>query len=330
VGAGNVYCERLETLRVPRVEEFVGRRVLLGHANLFDLMIVALLENGGPMALEAIAERLWEAGAESGAGDMLLSLKKSWRRREPIYEDETGLLALNVTHLDLDLRLFTLGLRPPHGEPLPDPPPLAMPGEEVPLTHEEVDAAFRGRRLVSHSAARTAAAVLDAHGKPMTLPEIDQYLASIDVEIFSLASNRWDKVSSDLVKLSGSLLELGGDRARIGSMRKSIRTMAKPELERRVRNERSRVQHARIEARLAERDRKEREEAASLRLVLLRLAPEAGEVLGVSMLDPRTMSVRTFVLDEVERARESLESFDVVIGLDVRDSLKRLGVPIAR
>jgi hypothetical protein len=138
----------------------------------------------------------------------------------------------------------------------------------------------------------------------MTLAEIDRYLASLDADNFPLESNRWDKVPSDLVELSGSLLALGRDGARILSMRKAIRALAKPELERRARNERWRV--------------------------LLRLVPEAGEVAGVSMVDLETTSVRSFVLDEVERARESLESFDVAIGLEVRDSLKRLGLPIAR
>jgi hypothetical protein len=327
---GNAYCERLDTLRVPRVEEFVGRRVLLGRATLFDLMIVALLENGGPMALESIAARLLEAGADSKTGDMLLSLKKSWRRREPLYEDEAGLVALNVTHPDLDLELFTLGLRPPHVDPLPEPSPMEMPGEEVPLSLEELDAAFRGRRLVSYSATRTAAAVLDAHGKPMTVSEIDQYLASIDVESFSLASNRWDKVASHLVELSGSILSLGRDARQLAALRKAIRAEAKPELQRRARSERFRVQHARSEALVAERDRKEREQAASLRRVILRLVPEAGDVACVSMLDPKTMNVRSLVLDEVERARGWLESSDVAIGLGVRESLKRLGVPIAR
>jgi hypothetical protein len=113
----------------------------------------------------------------------------------------------------------------------------------------------------------------------MTLAEIDRYLASLDADNFPLESNRWDKVPSDLVELYGSLLALGRDGARILSMRKAIRALAKPELERRARNERYRVQHARAEAVLAERDRKEREEAASLRRVLLRLVPEAGEAL---------------------------------------------------
>jgi len=109
----NAYCDRLKTLRVPRVEEFVGRRGPFGPVTLFDLTIVALLENGGPMTLESVAGRLEEAGAHSGAGDMILSLKKSRRRRNPIYEDEEGLLALDLPHPELESRLFALDLRPP-------------------------------------------------------------------------------------------------------------------------------------------------------------------------------------------------------------------------
>jgi hypothetical protein len=329
VGKRNAYCDRLEIHRVPRVEEFVGRRILLGTAKLFDLMIVALLENGGPMSLEGVAERLSRAGARSGARDMLLSLKKSWRRREPIYEDEAGLLALNVTYPELDLRLFTLGLRPPHVDPLPEPPSIEMPGDEGALSLEEVDAAFRGRRLVSHSATRTAAAVLDAHGRPMAPGEIDQYLATIDVETFSLTRNRWDKIPTGLVEVSGAVLALRENAPELAAMRLGIRAMAKPELERRARSERFRVQHARAEVLLAERDRREQEEAAALRRVILCLVPEAGDVAGLSILDPKTMTVRTLLLDEVETAPEVLESFDVAIGIDIRQSLKRLGVPIA-
>src|SRR3990172_13002450 len=44
VGSQNAYCDRLKTLRIPRVEEFVGRRGPFGPITIFDLTIVALLE----------------------------------------------------------------------------------------------------------------------------------------------------------------------------------------------------------------------------------------------------------------------------------------------
>ncbi|MGH9337126.1 MAG: hypothetical protein ACRD21_25560 [Vicinamibacteria bacterium] len=63
VGTGNTYCDRLETLRIPRVEEFVGRRVLLGPANLFDLMIVALPRKRRPHALRSRRRAASEGGS---------------------------------------------------------------------------------------------------------------------------------------------------------------------------------------------------------------------------------------------------------------------------
>ena len=328
--SSNAYCDRLKTLRVPRVEEFVGRRGPFGPVTLFDLTIVALLENGGPMTLESVAERLQEAGAHSGAGDMILSLKKSWRRREPIYEDEEGLLALDLPHPELDSRLFTLGLRPPYVDRLPEPPPIEMPGDGVALSLDEVDAAFRGRRLYGLSSTRLAAAVLDAHGEPMTPLAIDEYLALLGAEAFRLTKTRWDQIHSDLVQLSGSALALRRDSPQLAAMRQAIRRKAEEELRRRARSEHFRKQRALAEVQIAEREERERAEASALRRVILRLAPDAGEPAGVSALDLQAMTIRTFLFEEIEEAPDWLGSFDVAAGIDVRDSLKRLGLPLAR
>ena len=73
----NPCCTRLGATRIPRVEELVGRRSPFGPTKLFDLMIVALLENGGPMTFDAVVARLEGAGAYSLGGDISLSLKKS-------------------------------------------------------------------------------------------------------------------------------------------------------------------------------------------------------------------------------------------------------------
>ena len=69
---GNRYCERIGLMRVPRVQDVLGR----SEMNLFHLMVVTLLERGGPMTAEEIAERLTEAGAIAGSGEMVLSLKR--------------------------------------------------------------------------------------------------------------------------------------------------------------------------------------------------------------------------------------------------------------
>lgn len=68
---GNRYCERVGLSSVPRVEDVLGRN----EVNLFRLIVVALLERRGPMAVEEIAERLTDAGAIAESGDMVLSLR---------------------------------------------------------------------------------------------------------------------------------------------------------------------------------------------------------------------------------------------------------------
>lgn len=49
----NNYCTRLN-LPVPRLEDFLERPDL----KLFDLMIVALLEHGGPLPIELLSPRV--------------------------------------------------------------------------------------------------------------------------------------------------------------------------------------------------------------------------------------------------------------------------------
>lgn len=65
--ASNRYCERIGLASVPRVEAVLEQDLDKNDANLFRLMVVALLEHGRPMTVEEIAERLSRAGGSHGA-----------------------------------------------------------------------------------------------------------------------------------------------------------------------------------------------------------------------------------------------------------------------
>ncbi len=93
---------------MPCVEDVLSRDL-----NLFHPMVVALLERGGPMTVEQIAERLTDAGVIAESGDMVLSLKKAWHGREPVYRDSGGRLGLNLSSSELDRMVWHSGLRPP-------------------------------------------------------------------------------------------------------------------------------------------------------------------------------------------------------------------------
>lgn len=113
------------------------------------------------------------------------------------------------------------------------------------------------------------------------------------------------------------------------AIRDFLRRLAEDELRRRARKEHFRDQRALAEVQMAERAEKKRAEASTLRRVLLRLIPDAGELAGIAARDLQTMTMRTFLFEEIELAAPWLESFDVAAGLDVRESLKRLGLPLA-
>ena len=170
----NHYCARL-SLPAPRVEDFVGAR----NAKLFDLLVVAIIEHGGPISLEAVAKRLVAAGAQAATGNMVYSLKKAWHGMEPVYRDPDGRLGLNLSSSDLDRLLFRLGLRRPRGKPIPSPPEPERVPDDVPLAEAEVRWAFGHPSIHSVSTLRRAAAVLDACDKPMSLEGLEAYSSNL-------------------------------------------------------------------------------------------------------------------------------------------------------
>jgi hypothetical protein len=158
MNTSNAYCEALG-IQAPRLE--VARRS--PDANTYSLLIVALLERGEPITLEAAARRFEEAGV-APADRALASLKRCRPARPPLYRDG-DLYALDPHDHEADLWAFRLGLRPPKAARLqvvrPDPGPLPSPDEPL-----------RGSRwrdgIPNHwTAQRIAICVLDAHGTAM-------------------------------------------------------------------------------------------------------------------------------------------------------------------
>ncbi|MBI4263519.1 MAG: hypothetical protein HY657_04015 [Acidobacteria bacterium] len=153
----NPYCAALG-IPVPRVEDALSSP----DANYYSLLLVALLERGGPLTLEQAAYRLEQVGV-TPAHEALASLKRCKPARPPIYRDG-DLYALDPHDDEADLWAFRLGLRPPRALPHVmrlDSGPLRAPGER--LTVGELDEACREGIPSAWSAQRLAVAVLDAH-----------------------------------------------------------------------------------------------------------------------------------------------------------------------
>ena len=146
------------------------------QAKLFHLMVVTLLEQGGPMALEAIVERLNAAGITAATGDLATSLLKSWHGLNPVYRDHGGRFGLEVTAWELESLIFRLGLRPATQAGINWQPEVERVSDEVPLTEEEVRAAFARATFGNPSNARRIAAALDVHGQRMNAVDFEACL----------------------------------------------------------------------------------------------------------------------------------------------------------
>lgn len=101
----NPWCEQLG-IAVPRLEAVKDHR----EANTFSLLLVALLEHGGPMTLREVAARFDEAGV-APLEAALLSLQRCKPGRPPVHR-EGERYHLDPYDDDLDLWAFRLGLRP--------------------------------------------------------------------------------------------------------------------------------------------------------------------------------------------------------------------------
>lgn len=320
---GNRYCERVGLTSVPRVQDVLGR----DEINLFHLMVVALLERGGPMTVEEIAERLTGAGAVAGSGDLVLSLEKAWHGREPVYREPDGRPGLNLSSSELDRVVWRAGLRPPRF-PAPEPPPEpVLPGGDVPLSEEELTAAFRDRSLYGLSAHRQAAAVLDARARPMTVEEVEGVLAGMTRYRYPLAADRVRFWRSTLVALDESgRLRLDRGAPDLGAMRQAVRKLARPVLLQHARHEQWAKVHGERETVLAEERRLQAQQAARLRRAVLRAVPEAGTPQAISLLDVGTRSIRTFVGSELAAVPDVLADLDLLVGVHVRETLHGLGL----
>jgi hypothetical protein len=314
----NRYCERLG-IDVPRVEAVAER----GTAKLFHLMVTALLERGAPMTLDEIADRLEAAGVVAETGDVAYSLQKAWHGMEPVYRDATGRFGLNLDAFDLRILVQTIGLGR-SAEPLPPAPTLPMPGDEVPLSAEEIDAAFRDRSVTSLSWIRMAAAVLDARQAPMTAEEIEAFLAGLTENRAKLGPrDRPDKSDLFLIDEAGRLTQNPAAPG-LFAMRRAIRKLSHPVLVQRAQRVEREKHFAVRRAELDAEARRDAEIARKLRRAVVRVVPSAEDPWAAAVLDVGQRSIRTFIGREVTELAGALEQFDVIAGLYIRDTLLAL------
>jgi hypothetical protein len=120
-------------IAVPRPAELLGWREL----KLFELTVVVLLEYGGPMSLDDLYARIAATGFETRAPDLRQSALQAWYGMQPVYRNAQGEFGLNLSYAGIELFFFQVGLRAAAAPPV-SPIELALPGDEVPLSLQDL------------------------------------------------------------------------------------------------------------------------------------------------------------------------------------------------
>ena len=314
----NSYCEALG-INVPVFEDVKDHR----EANVYTLLIVALLERGEPMTLAEVSDRFAEAGV-APAESALRSLKRCRPARNPVYRDGDH-YALDPYDEKLDLWVFRLGLRPPKvsrtAAARPQDAPLL--GPDVPLTIDELDRVWRDESLYSWSAQRVALAVLDAHGEPMAPAKV---VAFVDARarghmLSTKSAEYWRKGAAIRVRDDGRW-EIVPEHGALQSARVAVRDR----LERIRRWEAYKPDPEAIEANRLAWERKRAAHAMELALLhrVLVYGFPAGAPKAVVLVDVGAHEIATFLGPELDIARERLADYEVIGAVEVRALLRAL------
>jgi hypothetical protein len=321
VPAANAYCERLG-IAVPSFDALCAH----AEASTYALLLVALLERGRPMTLDEVALR-FEAAGFAGADEAYRSLRRCRPGRAPIYRDG-ALYALDPHDPELELWVVRLELRPPRvARPAPAPlPPLPLLTQ--PLSVADLDAAWKNDAPISGwSAQRVALAVLDAHQRPMRPDEVIAFVS---------ARTRWHKLLSSPMpfRRTGAAVAIGEDGAwsivpgapELVMARHAVRDAIVRAARRPIRPTPEQMEAARRAA--DQRRAAHAAELAALRRVILHAFPAAAP-RAVVLVDVADRRLTTLVDSELARLGELLRPYDVLCGVDIRATLRALGVATA-
>lgn len=320
----NRYCGRLR-IPPPTVEAAAARP----DVNLFLLMVVALLERGSPMRLDEIVARLERAALppRHRKGDLHAVLRKAWHGQPPIVRDTGDRLALDLLHYDWPHLLFSIGSRPPLVAPLatldvPEPP------DTVSLSAEEVEAAFKGRWLYACSTSRQAAAVLEAAGESLTVEAINARLFQLTPHTGGIRDDSIRSWRSDLIAIDAAgSLRMNPASAAAPAFRREIRRMARPRLRAAADRAHFETQRRRVEEAQKAEEQRELEDARAARRALVHIVPGGAAARAAALIDAQGRSLRVCAGDDgLRELAATLESFDLLAGVDLRPSLRALGL----
>ena len=288
------------------------------------MLLVALLERGGPVTLEEVASRMEELGIAPRAS-ALASLKKCKPARPPIHRDGDHYV-LDPHDDEADMWAFRLGIRPSRIPKLSvvRPPERPLPSPDEPLEVADLEEAWRHETPWIWSSQRLAICVLDAHGGRLPPEAVVRFIAdrarggrTVRVE----DARYWRRGAPIQAAEDGSWV-LDRNHKAVRPARIAVRE--KVEVERR--NVRRRPDPAVQEAlqKAHERERRAKIEAfARERRVLVHAFPAEGPQ-AVVLLDIKAHTIETLMGEDLAGIGGRLAAYDYLCGLEIRPLLREL------
>lgn len=316
----NPWCEALG-IKPPRLEAVARHR----EANTYARLIVALLERGEPMTLEAVAQRFETAGV-SAAYDALAALSHCKPERPPVYRDGDRYY-LDPHDDELDLWVFRLDLRPPRDLSAPEevtPPPPPLPPPSIAVTRDELAEAWKHLSLHTWSPQRIALAFLDATRGPAEPAEVAAFVRGCTQYELSLrAAEQFRRRGCPVAVLEDGRWALATDAEdALFAMRRAVRARLETVRRRASVHTTPGVVAQNIEALRLQR-LEHGEALAKLKRAVL-IAHPAKAPRAVALLDVSAHTLETFVEEELTQVPERLATFDFIGAMDVHSLLSKL------
>ncbi len=301
-------------------------------ASLFKLLQIALLEQGTAMEVAEIAERLDALGVTSTRTDLPTALVKAWHGLPPVRRQLDGRLAIDVEYrwlrhiprqLGLVPELVTTATKVAEQSPVSPPP-------SVPISPDECAALLACNGLASLSDVRVVAAILEAHGSPMTLSAINALLVAATGgrgKRSPIAAERLHNWREQLVQVQPeSSLRLSDDPGLLMGMRAAVRVRAYVLLREQEQKRRTAAWRSSLQVPSPQAVHAETAAATPLRTLVVRAYPDKGTPQALSVLDIAAHSITTVIAASVPAMAALLERADLIVGLEPDRTLAALGL----
>jgi hypothetical protein len=310
----------------------VADAVLRPRVSLFQLLQIALLEQGEPMAEETIAQRLAALGVSSERTDLVTALVKAWHGLAPVRRLPDGRLGIDPNDAWLSRLPWRLGLVPfeqARTRTVAEEPPIAPPAT-VQISQQECDALLACNGLAGLSDVRVVAAILEAHGSAMSLDAINSILRSATGGRggrSELAPKRLAAWREPYVLVQpGASLRLGEDPRLLMAMREDVRKRAYVLLRQQEKTRQAEAWRASRHQAASAAVRTEAASTSPLRRLVVRAYPGEGLPRALSVLDPVKHVITTLIDASTAAMAAILADADLVVGLEPESTLAALGL----